>query len=117
MGTGGFNNYMVAYSFYCFQGAQPKDIKVGDVVAAPFEFDQSWYRARICEILEDGLDLYYLDFGDNGNASRDSIRELRGDFLSLPFQAFECCLANVKPAGELVFIILNTVNHGIFTLL
>ncbi|XP_035998298.1 tudor and KH domain-containing protein isoform X1 [Fundulus heteroclitus] len=74
---------------------------VGDIVAAPYRDHNTWNRARVLGVLESGLvDLYYVDFGDNGELSRDSLRPLRSDFLSLPFQAIECSLAGVRPKGE-----------------
>ncbi|KAM4715703.1 tudor and KH domain-containing protein isoform 1-T1 [Anableps anableps] len=76
-------------------------IVVGDIVAAPYRHYNSWNRARVLGFLGSGLvDLYYVDFGDNGEISRDSLRPLRSDFLSLPFQAIECSLAGVRPKGE-----------------
>ncbi|XP_056153157.1 tudor and KH domain-containing protein [Lampris incognitus] len=76
-------------------------IVVGDIVAAPYCDHGTWNRARVLGVLGSGLvDLYYVDFGDNGELSRDSLRTMRSDFLSLPFQAIECSLAGVKSAGE-----------------
>lgn len=52
--------------------------KVGDICCAPFEYDSSWYRARILEIRKDGMvDLYYVDFGDSGKISKEKLRELK----------------------------------------
>ncbi|XP_046545484.1 uncharacterized protein LOC124255630 [Haliotis rubra] len=82
---------------------QIPDVTVGDMVAAPFDQDPSWYRARVVGFETDRADLYYVDYGDNCWVSRDQLRQLRyvflPDFLSLPFQAIECKLANVKPKG------------------
>ncbi|XP_047465862.1 tudor and KH domain-containing protein isoform X2 [Mugil cephalus] len=76
-------------------------IVVGDIVAAPYRDHGSWNRARVMGFLASGLvDLYYVDFGDNGELPRDSLRHMRSDFLSLPFQAIECNLAGVRPKGE-----------------
>ncbi|XP_017558869.1 tudor and KH domain-containing protein isoform X1 [Pygocentrus nattereri] len=76
-------------------------IVVGDIVAAPYRDYGTWNRARVLGILGSGLvDLYYVDFGDNGELPRDQLRSMRSDFLSLPFQAIECSLAGVHPAGE-----------------
>lgn len=76
-------------------------IIVGDIVAAPYREDGTWNRARVLGILGSGLvDLYYVDFGDNGELPREQLRSMRSDFLSLPFQAIECSLAGVRPAGE-----------------
>nr|XP_020653942.1 tudor and KH domain-containing protein isoform X2 [Pogona vitticeps] len=81
--------------------SQLLDVHVGDIVAAHYPDDLSWYRARVLGALENGnLDLYYVDFGDNGEAPLENLRPLRSDFLSLPFQAIECSLASIAPAGE-----------------
>ncbi|XP_051901909.1 tudor and KH domain-containing protein isoform X2 [Pristis pectinata] len=75
--------------------------KVGDIVAAPFQSDGFWYRARVLGYLENGnADLYYVDYGDNGEAAIGNMQLLRSDFLSLPFQAVECSLDGIQPAGE-----------------
>uniref|UniRef100_A0A674ITB6 Tudor and KH domain containing n=1 Tax=Terrapene triunguis TaxID=2587831 RepID=A0A674ITB6_9SAUR len=77
------------------------NVRVGDIVAAPYADHGAWYRARVLGTLENGnLDLYYVDFGDNGEAPLEALRALRSDFLSLPFQAIECSLAGIAPAGE-----------------
>lgn len=74
---------------------------VGDIVAAPYQDHGTWNRARVLGVLDSGLvDLYYVDFGDNGELPRDGLRRMRSDFLSLPFQAIECSLAEVRPKGD-----------------
>ncbi|XP_077012106.1 tudor and KH domain-containing protein isoform X2 [Tamandua tetradactyla] len=86
-----------------YENSLPEDlpVQVGDIVAAPLPTNGSWYRARVLGTLENGnLDLYFVDFGDNGDCPLKDLRALRSDFLSLPFQAIECSLARVAPAGE-----------------
>uniref|UniRef100_A0A8C3JBJ9 Tudor domain-containing protein n=1 Tax=Calidris pygmaea TaxID=425635 RepID=A0A8C3JBJ9_9CHAR len=81
--------------------AELPTVQAGDIVAAPYANDSEWYRARVLGRLENGnFDLYYVDFGDNGEAPREALRALRSDFLSLPFQAIECSLAGIVPVGE-----------------
>lgn len=76
-------------------------IIVGDIVAAPYRDHGTWNRARVLGIVGSGLvDLYYVDFGDNGELPREHLRSMRSDFLSLPFQAIECSLAGVRPEGD-----------------
>ncbi|XP_068610640.1 tudor and KH domain-containing protein [Brachionichthys hirsutus] len=76
-------------------------IVVGDIVAAPYQDQGTWNRARVLGVLGSGLvDLYYVDYGDNVELPRDSLCHMRSDFLSLPFQAIECSLAGVRPKGE-----------------
>ena len=77
---------------------------VGDVVAAPFPYDASWYRAEVAELAEDpsdpdgtALTVYYVDFGDTDTVKRRQAAELRTDFLGLSHQAVECFLSGVKP--------------------
>uniref|UniRef100_A0A673A8N0 Tudor and KH domain containing n=1 Tax=Sphaeramia orbicularis TaxID=375764 RepID=A0A673A8N0_9TELE len=82
-------------------GGVTPHIVVGDIVAAPYQDHGTWNRARVVGALASGLlVLYYVDFGDNGELPRDSLRRMRSDFLSLPFQAIECNLAGVRPKGE-----------------
>lgn len=83
---------------------QLNDINIGDVVAAYFQGDSSWYRAQVIKINEvDGtkkISVFYLDFGDHYVIEQDSINVLKPDFLSIPFQAIQCSLLDVKPIGE-----------------
>ncbi|KAI4897196.1 hypothetical protein NFI96_014897 [Prochilodus magdalenae] len=89
------------YSGDSLQEHRVEAIVVGDIVAAPYRDHGTWNRARVLGILGSGLvDLYYVDFGDNGELPRDQLRSMRSDFLSLPFQAIECSLAGVHPRGE-----------------
>ncbi|NXN22753.1 TDRKH protein, partial [Nycticryphes semicollaris] len=82
------------------RAAELATVQVGDIVAAPYADDSEWYRARVLGRLENGnFDLYYVDFGDNGEAPREALRALRSDFLSLPFQAIECSLSGIVPVG------------------
>uniref|UniRef100_A0A4W5PVG0 Tudor and KH domain containing n=2 Tax=Hucho hucho TaxID=62062 RepID=A0A4W5PVG0_9TELE len=89
------------YSNGTLQEQRVETIVVGDIVAAPYRDYGTWNRARVLGMMGSGLvDLYYVDFGDNGELPRNSLRSMRSDFLSLPFQAIECSLAGVNPAGE-----------------
>ncbi|NXP42261.1 TDRKH protein, partial [Leiothrix lutea] len=79
----------------------PPSIHPGAIVAAPYLEAGEWHRARVLGTLDNGhLDLYYVDFGDNGEAPPEALRALRSDFLSLPFQAIECSLAGIVPNGD-----------------
>nr|CAD7405433.1 unnamed protein product [Timema cristinae] len=87
-----------------------KELEEGQIVAAPFLYDNKWYRAEVTKVtlddynIEDSkVSLYYVDYGDSSTRSKHEVCELRTDFLRLRFQAIECCLARVKPrhAGPL----------------
>ncbi|KAM6288962.1 tudor and KH domain-containing protein, partial [Aegotheles albertisi] len=80
--------------------AELSAVRTGDIVAAPYGAGGDWHRACIRGALENGcFHLHYVDFGGDGEAPGAALRALRSDFLSLPFQAIECSLAGVAPAG------------------
>ncbi|VDI17447.1 tudor domain-containing protein 2 [Mytilus galloprovincialis] len=90
-------------SFYTSEMPQGYDVsnpKTGDLVAAPFENDTSWYRAKVMGVEGETLDLLYVDYGDSGYLPYNKVRRLRSEFEALPFQAIECNLAHVKPVGD-----------------
>ncbi|KAK2512228.1 Rorc [Columba guinea] len=83
------------------RAAELLTVQAGDIVAAPSPDGSEWHRARVLGARGDGsVGLHYVDFGDNGDAPAEALRALRSDFLSLPFQAIECSLAGIKPAGD-----------------
>ncbi|KAB0389817.1 hypothetical protein E2I00_011011, partial [Balaenoptera physalus] len=62
-----------------YENSLPEDltVHVGDIVAAPLPTNGSWYRARVLGTLENGnLDLYFVDFGDNGDCPLRDLRVL-----------------------------------------
>ncbi|XP_056002323.1 tudor and KH domain-containing protein homolog isoform X2 [Ostrea edulis] len=76
------------------------DIGLGQLVAAPFDQDSSWYRARVSGFQGDDpdqLDLFYLDYGDSCYLQKSKVRILQSEFMRIPFQAVECELANICP--------------------
>jgi tudor domain-containing protein 2 len=80
------------------------DLKVGDMVAAPYPKDDNWYRVRVVKVQEEGyspdehlVTVYYVDFGDEAVLPRKALCSLYPQFLTaLPFQAIECCLSGVQ---------------------
>jgi len=56
-----------------------------------------WYRCQVVyyDEVEDICDIKYIDYGGYDTVPADSLRQIRTDFLTLPFQAIECYLANV----------------------
>lgn len=43
------------------------------------------------------VEVKFVDYGGYARAPISSLRQIRYDFMTLPFQASECYLANVKP--------------------
>ena len=57
-----------------------------------------WYRAVITKVYEtEECDVMFVDYGGYSRLPVSSLRQIRYDFMSLPFQASECYLANVEP--------------------
>lgn len=82
----------------------PQPIEVGIVCAAPVM--DSWYRAQLINFYpeENEADLRFMDYGGYARTDASCLRQIRSDFLSLPFQAVECYLANIVPLqGEADF--------------
>ena len=93
-------NFYIKIPYFpsCFQ------VKEGDIVAAKFPHDESWYRGQICAYERNDIypsksiaTVYYVDFGDTESISMENVCELRTNYLKLNFQALECYLANIDP--------------------
>ncbi|XP_028179488.1 tudor and KH domain-containing protein homolog isoform X2 [Ostrinia furnacalis] len=89
------------------QAHELSQVSVGQVVAAVFRHDGRWYRARVHAILPNEFDatkqvadVFFVDYGDSEYVAVNELCELRADLLRLRFQAMECFLAGVKPAGK-----------------
>ncbi|KAG8146965.1 hypothetical protein E2320_014038 [Naja naja] len=64
--------------YYETNNGELESVQVGDIVAAYYPEDQSWYRAEILGTMDNGnLDVYYVDFGDTGEAPLEKLRLLR----------------------------------------
>ena len=84
---------------------KPLNIKVGDIVAVPYQFDEHWYRAKVLSVQdkpysleESEVGVFYLDYGDKAVVKYEQICDLKDDILNrMPFQAIECSLSGVAP--------------------
>lgn len=76
----------------------PRPIQHGSIAVAPS--NGGWYRCLVVSYneSEDSCDIKYIDYGGYETVPADQIRQIRTDFLSLPFQAIECYLANIIPS-------------------
>ncbi|KAK7861624.1 hypothetical protein R5R35_010127 [Gryllus longicercus] len=82
-------------------------LQENQMVAALFDVDKKWYRARVVKVNYDEynpgdseVDIYFVDYGDSEIVPQNQLLRLRTDFLQLRFQAIECSLANVQPKGD-----------------
>ena len=58
-----------------------------------------WWRAQVVGLLmkPEEVEITWLDYGGRTTIPTAALRQLREDFLQLPFQAVECYLSNVVP--------------------
>ncbi|XP_004924819.1 A-kinase anchor protein 1, mitochondrial isoform X3 [Bombyx mandarina] len=78
----------------------PRPVKEGAICAAPTE--NNWYRAQVISTSEenDTSVVKLVDFGGYLTVDNDQLKQIRSDFMTLPFQATEALLAFVKPANN-----------------
>lgn len=69
-----------------------------------------WFRVQIVQYDVQYDDMHclvkLLDYGGYVVAHRNDLRQIRSDYLWLPFQATECVLSNIEPIGN-----LNSLSH------
>jgi A-kinase anchor protein 1, mitochondrial len=92
-------------SYSMIETPQLPEIVEDSVCVAPVQ--GSWYRVQIVSHNPKTKTclVKYLDFGGFMSVQSEELRQIRGDFLSVPFQATECILSNIKPKGKLKFIL------------
>ncbi|XP_030318242.1 A-kinase anchor protein 1, mitochondrial [Calypte anna] len=79
----------------------PTPVEVGIICAAP-GLDGAWLRAQVISYFEESgeVELRYVDYGGYERVKVDTLRQIRSDFLSLPFQGAEVLLDNVVPLPD-----------------
>jgi hypothetical protein len=90
------------YSTYEMEPPKPllRPIAMGSVLGV-FS-DSKWYRCQVVSYnaKQDTCDVKFVDHGGYTTVPADNLRQLKPDFLRLPFQAIEVYLANVNPSQE-----------------
>ncbi|ESO90820.1 hypothetical protein LOTGIDRAFT_233600 [Lottia gigantea] len=76
---------------------------VGDYCLAPYHDDQEhrWYRSKVVEIEDEKrVKVFYVDYGDPDSVEFTELKYLPRKYRTLPHQAIECQLADIKPSGK-----------------
>lgn len=78
----------------------PRPIEEGVVCAAPVI--DGWFRAQTTQTYDetDEVLVKFVDYGGYLKLPANDLRQIRSDFMILPFQAVECTLARVKPVND-----------------
>lgn len=64
--------------------------------------DSKWYRCQVVDFNadQDTCDVKFVDHGGYTTVEVSQLRQLRSDFIRLPFQAIEVYLAHIRPASQ-----------------
>uniref|UniRef100_UPI00358EEAF8 A-kinase anchor protein 1, mitochondrial isoform X1 n=2 Tax=Myxine glutinosa TaxID=7769 RepID=UPI00358EEAF8 len=74
----------------------PMPSEVGVICSAPME--NGWYRAQVLACGSDGMvEIKYCDYGGYHSLPTSELRQIRSDFVTLPFQGVEVLLDNITP--------------------
>ncbi|KAH8354393.1 hypothetical protein KR084_009887, partial [Drosophila pseudotakahashii] len=105
-------------SYSTMESPQLPSLEISAVCVIPI--NGVWYRVQIVDTDaedEERCLVKFLDFGGYMNVGFSTLRQIRTDFMSVPFQATECILSNIEPIGETWSIeaaeILNQLTKGI----
>ncbi|TRY54113.1 hypothetical protein DNTS_031162 [Danionella cerebrum] len=76
----------------------PSPVEVGVICAAP-AVDGAWWRAQVISYYKDSteVEIRYVDYGGYDRVKIDTLRQIRSDFVTLPFQGTEVLLDNIAP--------------------
>ncbi|KAF3692515.1 A-kinase anchor protein 1, mitochondrial [Channa argus] len=78
--------------------ALPSPAEVGVICAAPAA-EGAWWRAQVITFYKDTneVEIRYVDYGGYDRVKIDALRQIRSDFVTLPFQGAEVLLDNIVP--------------------
>ncbi|NXL89068.1 AKAP1 protein, partial [Alectura lathami] len=76
-------------------------VEVGIICAAP-GLDGAWWRAQVVGYFKESgeVEIRYVDYGGYERVEIGTLRQIRSDFLTLPFQGVEVLLDNVVPLPD-----------------
>ncbi|XP_057694747.1 A kinase (PRKA) anchor protein 1b [Corythoichthys intestinalis] len=76
----------------------PSPAEVGVICAAP-ALEGAWWRAQVITFYNESneVEIRYVDYGGYDRVKIDSLRQIRSDFVTLPFQGAEVLLDNIAP--------------------
>lgn len=74
-----------------------KNPSVGGLCAAKFSQDESWYRARLIDILNSSTAMVqFIDFGNCEEVALSELRVLNAEFRTQSAQAIPCCISGYE---------------------
>ncbi|XP_061031952.1 A-kinase anchor protein 1, mitochondrial [Eubalaena glacialis] len=79
----------------------PTPVEITVICAAP-GMDGAWWRAQVVASYEETneVEIRYVDYGGYKRVKVDVLRQIRSDFVTLPFQGAEVLLDSVMPLSD-----------------
>ncbi|KAF6092121.1 A-kinase anchoring protein 1 [Phyllostomus discolor] len=79
----------------------PTPVEITVICAAP-GVDGAWWRAQVVASYEESneVEIRYVDYGGYKRVRVDELRQIRSDFVTLPFQGAEVLLDSVMPLSD-----------------
>ncbi|XP_008592739.1 PREDICTED: A-kinase anchor protein 1, mitochondrial [Galeopterus variegatus] len=79
----------------------PTPVEITVICAAP-GVDGAWWRAQVVASYEETneVEIRYVDYGGYKRVKVDMLRQIRSDFVTLPFQGAEVLLDSVMPLSD-----------------
>ncbi|XP_053426365.1 A-kinase anchor protein 1, mitochondrial isoform X2 [Nycticebus coucang] len=79
----------------------PTPVEITVICAAP-GVDGAWWRAQVVASYEETneVEIRYVDYGGYKRVKVDVLRQIRSDFVTLPFQGAEVLLDSVMPLSD-----------------
>ncbi|XP_005297429.2 tudor domain-containing protein 6 isoform X2 [Chrysemys picta bellii] len=76
-------------------------IRSGDICIAKYSEDGKLYRAKVSSVKGNNLTVRHVDYGSEELVGREMIRQIPDQLLTIPMQAFPCCLSGFNsPEGS-----------------
>uniref|UniRef100_A0A8C7M0G4 Tudor domain containing 15 n=1 Tax=Oncorhynchus mykiss TaxID=8022 RepID=A0A8C7M0G4_ONCMY len=72
----------------------------GALCCAMYELDMHYYRAMVTDTLDNGAEVFFIDFGNTEKVPRMCIKQIPDKFTIEPAFALSCSLVNVMPFDD-----------------
>ena len=73
----------------------PRNFEVGMACLAQFTEDGVWYRAEVVNVIENDVEVHFVDYGNKDRVLKENTRVIGSEFMTLPATAFKCSLHDV----------------------
>ena len=74
--------------------------EIGTPCVAQYIVDGCWYRGKILALNSQKVDVLFVDYGNKQKSQLDDLKAIEKTFLTLPPQAYHCCLTAIKTRDE-----------------